>query len=78
MKSGKLLLSIALVSLMFASCKRDETLGYTCLCKSSTGGSTFKEVHNLYTETREEAKELCESFAKPPSDMRNTCTLELE
>ena len=60
MKRAKLLLTIAIACVLFTSCKREETLSYTCLCYSSTAGSTYKEVHELDTDDHEEAKELCE------------------
>ena len=78
MKSGKILLFFGTAGILFSSCKKEETLSYTCVCKSSTTGSTYEYVQVLNSETQEEAKELCESFAKPPSDMYNTCGLELE
>lgn len=73
MKGGKLLLSIAITAILFSSCKREETLSYICTCKAQLGGAT--ETHLLNKDSEEDAKALCESFAKPVTEQRYTCTL---
>jgi hypothetical protein len=75
MKLGKLTLIIAIAAMAFASCTKPDTLYYTCKCNSSVdGGST--EIYTIKSDDETKAKEQCESYAKPPTDLRATCALQ--
>ncbi len=75
MKFGKLTLIIAIAAMTFASCTKPDTLYYTCKCNSSVaGGST--EIYTIKSDDETKAKEQCESYAQPPTELRSTCALQ--
>ena len=64
------ILSIAIMALSFASCKKDRT----CTCKDATGG----EVKKFKKVTKRQAESNCqtEAYTEAGSTSNETCTLD--
>jgi hypothetical protein len=76
MKRALVYISSVLAALIvMASCTKDETHAYVCTCSSAVAGGAT-ESYIIESTSEDMAREQCDSYDEPPTDLRANCGLE--